>query len=255
MARKLGITGVTLGALLGLVPAVALGECCGDCNGDGTVTIDEIITVAHRALSGCQDDGICSQPSGQQRFPASGQTTAYGPGSDGAVRAGAALSYTDNGDGTVTDNNTGLMWEKKDQSGGIHDWSNTYTWSGASLGSTNIMDGTISTTFLAGLNAGVGFAGHMDWRIPNMRELQSIIDYEVLNPTVNAAFNTNCSAGCTVNGIGGPMCSCTPPSSYWSSTTYRPGPSNAWGMDFSNGGVKFSDKSDGYYVRAVRGGL
>jgi hypothetical protein len=43
------------------------------------------------------------------------------------VRAGAALSYTDNDDGTVTDHNTGLMWEKKDDSGGIHDKDNSCT--------------------------------------------------------------------------------------------------------------------------------
>jgi hypothetical protein len=39
--------------------------------------------------------------------PRTGQTTPYGTGSDGAVRAGLILSYTDNSDGTITDNNTG----------------------------------------------------------------------------------------------------------------------------------------------------
>lgn len=98
-----------------------------------------------------------------------GQTTAYGTASDGDLQAGNARSSTDNGDGTITDNKTGLMWEKKDQSGGIHDWNNTYSWCGASCGSTNIMDGAITTTFLAGLNAGAGFAGHTDRRIPNVK--------------------------------------------------------------------------------------
>jgi len=37
--------------------------------------------------------------------------------------------FVDNGDGTVTDNMTGLMWEKKDNSSGIHDMDNIYTWS------------------------------------------------------------------------------------------------------------------------------
>ena len=56
-------------------------------------------------------------------FPATGQTTAYradtltrqgAPVPDnGTVRAGAPLRFTDNWDGTITDNNTGLMWEKK----------------------------------------------------------------------------------------------------------------------------------------------
>ena len=89
-------------------PLRAGGQCCGDCNRNGEVTVNELVSAVNRALDGCQDDRICSQPGGQ-RLPASGQTTAYGPGSDGDVRAGAALSYTDNGDGTITDNNTGLM--------------------------------------------------------------------------------------------------------------------------------------------------
>src|SRR5262245_12484709 len=61
-------------------------------------------------------------------LPASGQISFYGPDSDGDVQAGATLSYTDNGDGTITDNNTGVMGEKKDDSGGIHDVDNAYTW-------------------------------------------------------------------------------------------------------------------------------
>jgi hypothetical protein len=159
-----------------------------------------------------------------------GQTTSYGTGSDGAVQAGVSRSYTDNGDGTITDNKTGLMWEKKDQAGGIHDWSNYYTWSGASYGSTNIMDGTITTAFLATLNAGGGFAGHTDWRIPNQNELLSLVNYENVSPSVDAAFNTSCAASCTVL-----TCSCTQSSLYWSSTTYRNGPDYAWDVFFYDG--------------------
>jgi len=55
-----------------------------------------------------------------------GQTTSYGPGSDGDLQKGVVRQYVDNGDGTITDLKTGLMWEKKDQSGGIHDSSHGY---------------------------------------------------------------------------------------------------------------------------------
>jgi hypothetical protein len=65
----------------------------------------------------------------EQRLPATGQTTSYVAGDDGETRAGAPLRYRDNGDGTITDKNTKLMWEKKDQaSGGLHNWNNTYPW-------------------------------------------------------------------------------------------------------------------------------
>src|SRR5438876_6315029 len=63
-----------------------------------------------------------------QAFPATGQTTSFHAFDDGAMQAGAPLSYTDNGDGTITDENTGLMWEKKSADGNIHDMDTLYTW-------------------------------------------------------------------------------------------------------------------------------
>jgi len=146
------------------------------------------------ACSGCSFDTSGCTCGGGGAVLKTGQTTAYGAGSDGDLQKGASQSFTDNGDGTITDYTTGLMWEKKDQSGGIHDWNNTYTWSGPSYGSTNIMDGTIVTTFLATLNGGGGFAGHTDWRIPNLNELQSIRNLENVNPAVSSAFNTGCAS-------------------------------------------------------------
>ena len=62
------------------------------------------------------------------RVPASGQTTSYGTGSDGDVQAGASLAYVDNGDGTITDNNPGLMWEKKSDGPDIHYQYSTFSW-------------------------------------------------------------------------------------------------------------------------------
>jgi hypothetical protein len=91
-----------------------------------------------------------------------------------------------------------------------------------------------------------------------VKELQSIVDYEIPypGPTVNAAFNTNCVAGCTVNGSGGPMCSCTGEDVYWSCTSFVVNPPYALVVAFANGFVfTRGNKSSDYYVRAVRGGL
>jgi hypothetical protein len=252
-------------------PGRSAGQCCGDCNGDGQVTVDEILTAVNRALTGCSDDGVCNASmatcttqlsecrgdlaacrslSGPQAFPATGQTTSYGPGSDGDVRAGAALSYTDNGDGTITDNNTQLIWEKKDDAGGIHDKDNTYTW-GMEL-APYTMNGTMLTEFLSALNTPPCFAGHCDWRIPNVRELQSIVNYEVI-PAAVTAFNTGCSPGCTVDGSGGPMCSCAALGFSWSSTMVGNLPGAAWFV-LSNGYVDGANTGLSYCVRAVRGG-
>ena len=140
-------------------------------------------------------------------LPVTGQLTSYGPGSDGDVRAGAAPLLTENGDGTITDNVTKLMWEKKDDAGGIHDQDNTYTWGEAAAPFT--MNGTMVMEFLSALNTPPCFAGHCDWRIPNVRELQSLVDYEATEPAVFSGFNRSCAPGCTIDGIGGTMCSCT----------------------------------------------
>ncbi len=155
------------------------------------------------------------------------------------------MAYVDNGDGTITDRNTGLMWEKKLADGGLHDWGRTYVWSG---------DGTEETVWdwLDDVNAedGTGFAGHDDWRIPNAKELQSIIDYQLDSPSIHPIFSAPCTEGCS-----GTACSCTKPDIYWSSGSVVSSPTSAWFVDFIIGGVSASGKTDPFFVRAVRGGL
>ena len=51
---------VLWGLIVAWNPARAAGQCCGDCSGDGVVTINEVITAVNRALEGCSDDGICT---------------------------------------------------------------------------------------------------------------------------------------------------------------------------------------------------
>jgi hypothetical protein len=188
---------------------------------------------------------------------ATGQTTAYQADKndgvtgavavpdDGTLQVGVTLNYQDNGDGTVTDLNTGLMWEKNlaaDGSGGgncadasqaNHDLrcvNNAYRWSG---------DGSQETIWdwLDDLNAS-NFAGHNDWRIPNVRELESIKDYQAFTPFA-------------ISPVFGPT-----QVIYWSSTTFVQTPSLAWNVGFAlNLGVNTGDKTTARAVRAVRGGL
>lgn len=221
----------------------------GSHNGAGTVAGDADL-VAGNIKNGVDIFGVTGtvQPPPLR----TGQTTTYGTGSDGAVQKGATRSFTDNGNGTITDNTTGLMWEKKSDDGGIHDKDNFYTWGMTSIPYT--MNGTMVTTFLATLNGGGGFAGYTDWRIPNVNELQSLINYGAVSPSVYGALNSSCAAGCTVDGVGGPACSCTVSSFYWSSTTFQDSPGLAWDVYFGLGVVDWSTKSGNLYVRAVRGG-
>lgn len=257
-------------------------RCPGDLNCDNRVEVNEIIDAVDAALSGCPPVSlptptVTMAPGGMQRFPATGQTTSFAAGDDGAVQAGAPLAYVDNGDGTITDLNTEFMWEKKVQLDGktnaanLHDADNCYPWGGAcavgaaycgmdadcgAKGPCNALDcqGGHQTIFMwvAALNA-ANFAGHNDWRIPNVKELQSIIDYGNNAPAVDAAFNKASCGACT--DITSAACSCTQGNRYWSSTGDVFLPGFARFVDFSDGTANESGKSSKFPARAVRGGL
>ncbi len=88
-----------------------------------------------------------------------------------------------------------------------------------------------------------------------MRELQSIVDYERIDPSMDPVWNADCATGCTVLA-----CSCTATGNnlfYWSSTTFTADPIRAWFVAFTDGTVQgpFSNKISSFFVRAVRGGL
>src|SRR5205085_3257383 len=114
----------TLGILLAAGRAGAATDC-GDVNASGTVTASDALTVLKDAV-GQPVELQCAPPAQPLK---TGDTTAHGSRSDGALQTGVERSFTDNGDGTITDDASGLMWEKKDNSGGIHDRDNEYTWS------------------------------------------------------------------------------------------------------------------------------
>ena len=214
---------------------------------DGCLTTGDAITVGTSVeqFVSAAASGLAGGPSTGCQLPASGQTNCYnvagtqvacgGTGHDGDAQAGATLAYVDNGDGTITDENTGLMWAKKSDDGSIHDQDFVYAWGNSFL------------LYVAALN-GANFAGHNDWRMPNVKELQSIVDYGENIPAASTAFNSGCTPGCNVVS-----CSCTYNGAYWTATTYVAG-AYAWFVNHKYGYVDADPKTTAYSARAVRGG-
>lgn len=168
-----------------------------------------------------------------------------------------AERFVDNGDGTITDHMTGLVWEKKADTGNpseIHDVA--YIAYPLSADPSLLENGAAYTTFLRdGLNAGAGFAGANDWRIPTFPELMSLLAPEPYPcesyPCTHPAFDNNCTPGCSIM-----TCSCMSPGTYVSQTNYGD-PANlfTWGVTFTSGQPNQIGKYVDAFVRAVRGGL
>ncbi len=153
--------------------------------------------------------------------------------------------FVDNGDGTIADKQTGLMWEKKTGDGTVHDVDNRYTWSA----SGTAPDGRLFTDFLATLNTGanasddpspVNFPGYTDWRIPTLDELKTLfVGGSPDSPCLDPVFDT-----------------LTAESDYWSSTTLDAAPGLVSIVDFGRCMMinKYAYKDTLRHARAVRGG-
>jgi hypothetical protein len=179
--------------------------------------------------SGLVED-ICLEGSVQK----TGQTTSYATGDDGDLQKGTALPkprFTDNLDGTITDNLTELIWLKDANCFGLKLWGE------ALLDSNKLADGQCGLT--DGSNVG-------DWRLPNRRELFSLIHDGYNNPAIS---NT---AGIGQWSEGDPFINVLS-NFYWSSTSHGFA-RYAWVVSILDGFMDALNKSNYSYIWPIRGG-
>jgi hypothetical protein len=139
-------------------------------------------------------------------LPRTGQTVSYATGDDATFLKGTPWPhgrFTDNGDGTVSDSLTGLIWLKDAGCLRAENWFNALT------------DANQLASSSCGLNDG-STAGQ--WRMPDIAELESLVDASTSNPAVS---------------VGNPFINIA--DTYWSSTTYRGVTTNAWVIRFADG--------------------
>ena len=199
----------------------------GDVNASGDIDIADAIYL----LTYLFGHGPTPEPiqSSSGALPATGQTKCYAmygsevacndpnvPGQDGYYQKGcpSANRFVDHQDGTVTDTFTGLMWQKQTAPG-------LYMWDEALRYCENLT-----------------LAGHSDWRLPNVRELHSIVDYG-RGPSIDPVFEADL--------LGAESWW------YWSSSTGAHNPDDAWLVHFYDGYVFNDSKGYDCCVRAVRG--
>ncbi len=199
----------------------------GDTNGDRILDVSDAVYLLFHLFRGgdapvaiespeCPECPECPQDNG---LPATGQKNCFDdfglaalcnnadfPGQDGSYRSGCGENgrFLNNGDGTVTDNCTGLMWTQhtQDINGDVEfDHNDRVTWQ-------------VALKFCEDRD----LAGKTDWRLPNVVELQSLSSFAKDGAGISASFNL------------------VAPDIYWTSTTDSVNPVQAWFVEFSNGG-------------------
>lgn len=136
-------------------------------------------------------------------------------------------SFVDNGDGTISDISTGLMWQKALAPG-------YYTWEQALTYCENLIlnnDGQWTSSL-----PNASGAKYSDWRLPNINEIQSIIDYNKYNLAIDRTFFPDYAYGC------------------WSSTASILPAGYAWLVMLQTGLITNDEMTEESSIRAVRGG-
>ena len=149
--------------------------------------------------------------------------------------------YIDNLNGTVTDKKTGLIWKQCTE-------GQTSTNRPCDTGFAKTFTWQMALQHVEEVNSSGGFAGYTDWRLPNYRELASLVEYQCDNPAINSSLFPNTISSFAPGLIKG----------YWTSSPYLGYKSSravfSWVIFFSTGVTIPTARSDTNMVRLVRGG-
>jgi hypothetical protein len=135
--------------------------------------------------------------------------------------------YTVNNDGTVSDNETGLMWMQ---------CAEGQTWE--SNGGEGNCTGSVSFyswDTASALASDKAFAGYSDWRLPDLKELASLVAEDRYDPAINSTIFPS-----------------TPSSSFWSGSLYVSYGNLSWAVNFYYGSDIGDNRSSLRNVRLVR---
>ena len=220
MIRKMMVLMAALFLLSSAITSAA-DFCAADNNGDCKVDLTDLVTMKSEFLNpNCES---CSPP-----YPApverTWQSLSYAIGDDGWYHKGVLWSagrFTNNGNGTVTDNLIGLIWLKNANCWGLLTWSQALTYANGLLnGQCGLTDGSSPS----------------DWRLPNIKEMLSLVDYDYDQPAMwGWQFFDNVQSNI-----------------YWSSSTNANYTDYAWGVDLAHGTTGYSSKPNFLYVWPVR---
>jgi len=207
-----------------VAPGAASGSIAGAASGaiataGAVATMGEIATTGASATTGANATSGASAGRGDS-CAASNWTEWPMPNSQADIRAGASnsQSYADNGDGTVTDQVTGLMWQKGIAPG-------TFAWVASPL----VKPRPTAREYCVSLSLG----GHIDWHLPTLIELFSIVDYGRFDPTIDPIFSPS------------------PAGQFWSATSEATNGAPVY-VEFLEGRAFDDITEDTNFVRCVR---
>jgi|GEM_PF-580508 len=162
-----------------------------------------------------------------------GQTTQIAQNDDGGLQKGTAWPvprFTDNGNGTITDNLTDLIWLKDANVADAEtDWNTAFTY----IDQLNA-DGTMNGH--AAGDTSNNSSHQSDWRLPNREEMFSLQDMAAYNPSLPTGHPFENAQN----------------ASYWCSSTYKANTDNAWRVSVGSGSLSHKAKTKTYYTWAVR---